>query len=349
MGEVDARTCPAFCRSRSRFGRARPGRHGCRRRHSGWPRRRDAPSAAGRRRPHDGARPIGRWAVAPAGTGFVPPDLALTDAHPDHGRAGPGAPRRFDGRRGRGGRRAHGLRGRRVGDAARPVDVRRRAGREGPRRTPRREQGRHRPHAVPCRRRRARCSSDPGEPGTHAITSSDYRLAPVKLPGISRLSEMVGHIVAPVDATDASPLVLFLHGRHEPCYTPGEADPPATSRRRQGRQGLVLPVGTGAGPELPRLRLRAAPARRSGLRHGVDLGRRHQRARLPGRRRRGRGARRPHPRPPACLGRVRRQRDPPGRPVERGPGRTQPRRRRRQPGLARPAGRRGLPRRPVRS
>ena len=61
---------------------------------------------------------------------------------------------------------------------------------------------------------------DPGRPGTHAITSTDYRLAPVKLPGIGQRSEMVGHIVTPVDATNASPLVLFLHGRHEPCYRP---------------------------------------------------------------------------------------------------------------------------------
>ncbi len=66
---------------------------------------------------------------------------------------------------------------------------------------------------------------DPGRPGTHAITSTDYQLAPVKLPGISQLSEMVGHVVAPVDATDASPLVLFLHGRHEPCYTPKTTKP----------------------------------------------------------------------------------------------------------------------------
>jgi hypothetical protein len=64
--------------------------------------------------------------------------------------------------------------------------------------------------------------SDPGQPGTHAISSTDYQLAPVRLPGISQLSEMVGHIVAPVDATAASPLVLFLHGRHEACYTPGQ-------------------------------------------------------------------------------------------------------------------------------
>ena len=69
--------------------------------------------------------------------------------------------------------------------------------------------------------------TDPGLPGTHAITSTDYTLAPVKLPGIGQLSEMVGHVEAPVDATDASPLVLFLHGRHEPCYVPGGKSRPA--------------------------------------------------------------------------------------------------------------------------
>jgi hypothetical protein len=62
--------------------------------------------------------------------------------------------------------------------------------------------------------------SDPGEPGTHAVTSSDYQLAPVKLPGIHQLSEMIGHVVSPADATGQSPLVLFLHGRHQPCYSP---------------------------------------------------------------------------------------------------------------------------------
>jgi hypothetical protein len=70
--------------------------------------------------------------------------------------------------------------------------------------------------------------TDPGKPGPHATASTDYRLAPVKLPGMGKLSEMVGHIVAPVDATDASPLVLFLHGRHEPCYTPHATDPPGS-------------------------------------------------------------------------------------------------------------------------
>ena len=77
------------------------------------------------------------------------------------------------------------------------------------------------------------------------MTSSDYQLAPVKLPGISRLSEMVGHIVAPVDATAASPLVLFLHGRHDSCYTPGEATTPErrTSTTAKAPQVWSCPTG----------------------------------------------------------------------------------------------------------
>jgi hypothetical protein len=70
---------------------------------------------------------------------------------------------------------------------------------------------------------KALAADDPGDPGTHAIVSTNYKLDPVKLPDISRLSEMVGHVVAPADATDDSPLVLFLHGRHEACYTPGRS------------------------------------------------------------------------------------------------------------------------------
>jgi len=77
-------------------------------------------------------------------------------------------------------------------------------------------------------------AGDPGQPGNHAITSTDYALDPVKLPGIPQLSEMVGHVVAPADATDASPLVLFLHGRHEPCYKPPT---------KGGGPGIAFPTG----------------------------------------------------------------------------------------------------------
>jgi hypothetical protein len=76
----------------------------------------------------------------------------------------------------------------------------------------------HRPtHLVPSVRK---LLADPGKPGTHAVTSTDYQLAPVKVPDIKQLSEMVGHVVTPVDATNHSPLVVFLHGRHGACYGP---------------------------------------------------------------------------------------------------------------------------------
>jgi len=60
-------------------------------------------------------------------------DLALPDAHPDHGRRGAGAPRRVGRHRERGRGRTHGLRGRLVLHPARHLGVRRRARHEGPR------------------------------------------------------------------------------------------------------------------------------------------------------------------------------------------------------------------------
>jgi hypothetical protein len=71
-------------------------------------------------------------------------------------------------------------------------------------------------------------TEDPGAPGFHAIATSDYALYPVALPGVPKLAEMVGHVVAAVDATESSPLVLFLHGVHEPCYRPREDATPRT-------------------------------------------------------------------------------------------------------------------------
>jgi hypothetical protein len=59
---------------------------------------------------------------------------------------------------------------------------------------------------------------DPGVPGPHTVVVDDYRLASVQLPGLPAKVELLGHIVRPEDATADSPLVLFLHGRHAPCY-----------------------------------------------------------------------------------------------------------------------------------
>ena len=68
--------------------------------------------------------------------------------------------------------------------------------------------------------------ADPGEPGPFAIVSSDYQLDPLPIEGMPEPIEMVGHVVepAPDAATGPRPLVLFLHGRHSICYTPGKPD-----------------------------------------------------------------------------------------------------------------------------
>jgi hypothetical protein len=63
-------------------------------------------------------------------------------------------------------------------------------------------------------------ADDPGVAGTHETETSDYRLPAVKLPDIPEKAEMLGHVVQPTDADENSPLVLFLHGRHSPCYVP---------------------------------------------------------------------------------------------------------------------------------
>ncbi len=61
-------------------------------------------------------------------------------------------------------------------------------------------------------------SPDPGRPGPHPITSSEYELPGVKMPGMPAEIEMLGRIVRPTDATPGAPVVLFLHGRHDYCY-----------------------------------------------------------------------------------------------------------------------------------
>ncbi|KQW48685.1 hypothetical protein ASC77_08080 [Nocardioides sp. Root1257] len=67
---------------------------------------------------------------------------------------------------------------------------------------------------------------DPATPGPYAVTTSDYTLDPVAVPGMRVPIEMVGHVVEPAAAepTGPRPLVLFLHGRHGVCYNPSDAD-----------------------------------------------------------------------------------------------------------------------------
>jgi hypothetical protein len=62
---------------------------------------------------------------------------------------------------------------------------------------------------------------DPGEPGDHPITRFDYRSAPLPWREYPAPLETVGHAVLPADV-DGAPLVLFLHGRHQACYGPGD-------------------------------------------------------------------------------------------------------------------------------
>ena len=67
-------------------------------------------------------------------------------------------------------------------------------------------------------------AADPGVPGTFETVSSDYELEPVKLAGLRRPVEMVGHVVEPSAGavTGPRPLVVFLHGRHDVCYNPDD-------------------------------------------------------------------------------------------------------------------------------
>ncbi|HKE68033.1 MAG TPA: hypothetical protein VKB55_02195 [Nocardioidaceae bacterium] len=60
-------------------------------------------------------------------------------------------------------------------------------------------------------------ADDPGEPGSHPITTFDYRSKPLPWPAFESPMEVVGHAVLPADV-DHAPLVLFLHGRHQACY-----------------------------------------------------------------------------------------------------------------------------------
>lgn len=60
--------------------------------------------------------------------------------------------------------------------------------------------------------------TDPGLPGPHAVVTSDYRLRPTAIRGMPAKVEMVGHVVRPEDSSRKRPLVVFLHGWHNPCF-----------------------------------------------------------------------------------------------------------------------------------
>ena len=56
--------------------------------------------------------------------------------------------------------------------------------------------------------------------GPYETEASDYRLPRVRVAGLPRAVQMLGHVVAPADAPGARPLALFLHGKHASCYVP---------------------------------------------------------------------------------------------------------------------------------
>lgn len=64
---------------------------------------------------------------------------------------------------------------------------------------------------------------DPGERGPYRVERSDYELKRVKVPGMKKPIEMMGHVVQPAAGAPVTdrPLVLFLHGDDPHCYVPG--------------------------------------------------------------------------------------------------------------------------------
>jgi hypothetical protein len=66
---------------------------------------------------------------------------------------------------------------------------------------------------------------DPGIPGTFGTVEGEYDLPGVTLPEIAKPVEMRALVIAPKGGGDAKrPMVVFLHGRQDACYTPGSED-----------------------------------------------------------------------------------------------------------------------------
>ncbi|MFI1016121.1 hypothetical protein [Streptomyces sp. NPDC020965] len=63
---------------------------------------------------------------------------------------------------------------------------------------------------------------DPGVAGKYRVTSGEYALKSIKLPGYQHPVEMRATVVGPTDAPGKRPLALFLHGRSATCYKPGK-------------------------------------------------------------------------------------------------------------------------------
>jgi hypothetical protein len=73
---------------------------------------------------------------------------------------------------------------------------------------------------LPPARRVLRAGRDPGEPGPYATTTLSYALPDLAVPGYEAPLEVLAEVTAPVGAAGARPLVMFVHGRHDSCYSP---------------------------------------------------------------------------------------------------------------------------------
>ncbi|MFF7780823.1 hypothetical protein ACFZCG_41235 [Streptomyces tanashiensis] len=86
---------------------------------------------------------------------------------------------------------------------------------------------------------------DPGVPGRYRTVSGEYALDSVRLPGFPEPVEMRATVVGPAGAPGKRPVALFLHGRHDTCYTPGTEDVrstwpcPAGTRPIPSEQGYL--------------------------------------------------------------------------------------------------------------
>ncbi|MFF3609212.1 hypothetical protein [Streptomyces sp. NPDC002463] len=86
---------------------------------------------------------------------------------------------------------------------------------------------------------------DPGVPGPYRTVSGEYALNSVRIPGLPQPVEMRATVVGPTGAPGKRPVVLFLHGRHDTCYTPGTEDVrftwpcPAGTRPIPSEQGYL--------------------------------------------------------------------------------------------------------------
>ncbi|MDG4787874.1 hypothetical protein O7626_18335 [Micromonospora sp. WMMD1102] len=60
---------------------------------------------------------------------------------------------------------------------------------------------------------------DPGLAGPYGSVTGEYELPAVELPDLPERVEMRAVVVAPQNAPGSRPLALFLHGRHDSCYS----------------------------------------------------------------------------------------------------------------------------------